>query len=57
MNIKNNNKGIGIVEYSLIIALLALIFLGIMITIGASQGDKLSLYVLEEYKTNQQMLR
>lgn len=53
----NNKSGMGIVEYSLIIALLALIVLGIMISIGQGQGKKLRLYVLDEYKSNQQLFR
>jgi Flp pilus assembly pilin Flp len=54
MKIKKLNSGIGIVEYSLILALLALIVLGIFVTVGKNTGEKISLYVHDDYKASQQ---
>ncbi len=48
------SKGQGLVEYGLIVALVALIVLGVLVSLGKSYGSKLKILVLDEYKKNQQ---
>lgn len=49
-------NGQGLVEYGLIVALIGLIVLGVIVSLGKSYGPKLKIFVLEKYKSNQQIL-
>ncbi len=51
------NSGQGLVEYGLIIALIALIVLGILVSLGNNYGPKLKIMILEKYKSNRQALK
>ena len=50
-------NGQGIVEYGLIVALIALIVLGIIVSLGKGYGPKVKIFVLEKYKENQKLLQ
>ena len=45
-----NFKGQGLVEYGLIVALIALIVLGVLVSLGKSHGPKLKIFVVEKFK-------
>lgn len=52
---KRNSKGQGLVEYGLIVALIAMIILGIMVNLGKGWGPKIKIFVLEKYRSNKQV--
>ncbi|HOK39793.1 MAG TPA: Flp family type IVb pilin [bacterium] len=57
MKIKRSEKGQGIVEYGLIVALIALIVLGIAVNLGESYAPKLKIFILEKYKSNKTLFQ
>ena len=43
-------RGQGLVEYGLIIALVALIVLGVLVSLGKTYGPKIKIFVIEQYR-------